>query len=755
MKTLIREMIGLAMSCGDGTQMIAVLPQIEAIKDLDPETNRRIGSFSIPDGLFPSDFQICRVPGDETILQSLEEQLPNDHPIRVFVFAPLIHRRYLSDTLRAQFPSMDLAGIVLSSVAKVVAPGSLIGVLQHANLLFTESSRAIREYLREFAVPRVLVEHDHSTDVFGFEVHSQFRMVMAFLKKGGRADEPVRFFKCPSVDNDTERQEVLDDFRRLIQQEGGKTRHGFVLRGGLPPDAMWLFDFHHPDMAKRKADLAHLGGLKTLGDLVEVKRGIHPQMDRNLLIDPSAPQGVAVIEGRDIKADGAIECEDPRYRALIPETQQVQPGDICVRAIQGNQSRLVCAVVAEEMEAATASHSVIVLRPRTGLTGLDREFLLAYLQSSSCVDFLKARGLGINIVPRKLLELPVPVADDALHLAVESLGHAARQFRAWAEELEAVRGSLFDSKSARNARVNALSAGRLARQRYEAATLVGDFKQRVRTRFPFPVAFRWRAVESQLPTLEGYIQVLECAEVAVTYLAIMALLLSRSVQKPIRRLGEMAKRITSTGHGTNMGDWISILQEAGGADFAEGIPDTAPFVEVSRFQNDPAVTASLKLLAAWRNDQAHGRGPKGGEVTVAFENAKRELATLLQHVEFITDYPLRHIEATRRDTLQRITRYEYRELMGDHALVPLSKGETPDPETEANSLYFCDRAGHLHLLRPFLTGRECPVCHSWGTFFLDSYRQGCATVTLKSMEHGHTWEDSSLVPAFHQTGMIE
>ena len=127
--------------------------------------------------------------------------------------------------------------------------------------------------------------------------------------------------------------------------------------------------------------------------------------------------------------------------------------------------------------------------------------------------------------------------------------------------------------------------GRLAKQRYEAALLVSDFRQRVRTRFPYPLAFRWRTVESQHPNLEGYQAVLECAEVAVTYLAIMALLLARSVQKPIRWLGEMARRISTTGHGTNMGDWVSILQEAGGTAFADGLPDTAPFIEVTGFQN--------------------------------------------------------------------------------------------------------------------------------------------------------------------------
>ena len=385
----------------------------------------------------------------------------------------------------------------------------------------------------------------------------------------------------------------------------------------------------------------------------------------------------------------------------------------------------------------------------------DRDFFLAYLRSTACMSLLKARCSGIQITPKNLLDLPVPVADEPLRLAVESLGNAASQFKEWAKELEAARGSLFDSPSALKTRINVLSMGRLAKQRHEAATLVSDFACRVRTRYPYPIAFRWRTVESQHPTLEGYIQILECAEVTVTYLAIMALLLAQSVNKSIGQLSEMAKRISETGRGTAMGDWISILQEVGGVNFADGIPEIAPFVEASRFQSDQKVMDSMKLLAKLRNDQSHGRGPKGSDVPAAFEIAKSELSTLLQAVEFIAEYPLRYISTTHRDTLQGITRYEYRELMGDHALVPFAQSETPDAEIEAGSLYLRDRADRLRLLRPLLIGRECPICHSWGTFYLDSCQKGGASVTLKGMEHGHTWEDVDLVPIFRYTGLIK
>ncbi len=206
-----------------------------------------------------------------------------------------------------------------------------------------------------------------------------------------------------------------------------------------------------------------------------------------------------------------------------------------------------------------------------------------------------------------------------------------------------------------------------------------------------------------------------------------------------------------------MGDWLAILQDVKGATFNADISDAAPFVEVTKFQSNKQVEDSLKCLADWRNDQAHGRGPKGAvAVTQAFNDARQQLEILLEGVEFLSDYPLRFVEETRRDTIQRITNYSYRELMGDHALVSMSSSLTSDSEVEAKSLYLVDRTLKLHLLRPLLIGRDCPVCHSWGTFFLDTFKKTKERqfVVIKSMEHGHTCDDMDLAEPFRHWNLI-
>jgi hypothetical protein len=759
MKNLLREILKSTLfSPGDERKLVFVPQYLLSDKDNGKSPNLSWRS-SISSDSFPSDCQIYRMPDGEDFLPCLIEKVPVDQPVRIFVFPPCLSPTIISDNLCAQYQSRNFGMMVLTSLLEAVADGSLVWASLPESCCGTHNSSA-RERIAKVAQPRLFLANDEPDFPVTFALKQFYIRTVGFLfEKGHRNEATVRYFKCPRLENEVQCSQAIADFKKLFNQPGGKTSFGFVLREGVPPTESWLYDARHPDLTRRQADLALFGAVRRMGDLVEVVRGFILHYEKKLLTERDSEEGVAVLEDHAIKADGTIDLDETRYRANVPAERQVQAGDICIRSNRGSGEPLVCAIVESGMPAATPGNGVITLRFHEPTLAQHSGFLASYIRSSAFLAFLQAHGVGNHVRASEILELPVPIADEPLLLAVEALGHAATQFREWAEELEIARSSLFETQSARNARINAMSIARLAKQRYEAAALVGDFCQRVRTRFPHPIAFRWRTVESQHANLEGYIQVLECAEVTVTYLAVMALLLAKAVNKPVPWLSQLSKRISTTGHGTNMGDWVSILQDVKGGKFADDLPDTAPFVEVTRFQLDKRVEDSLKKLAECRNDQSHGRGPKGSAAQEAFSEAKKQLEILLQGVEFLSDYPLRFVEETRRDTLRRTTNYSFRELLGDHALVPIAQGETPDAEIEAKSLYLNDRAGKLHLLRPLLIGRECPVCQSWGTFFLDTLarrnHQLPERIVIKSLEHGHTCDDMDLLAAFRHWGMIQ
>lgn len=179
-----------------------------------------------------------------------------------------------------------------------------------------------------------------------------------------------------------------------------------------------------------------------------------------------------------------------------------------------------------------------------------------------------------------------------------------------------------------------------------------------------------------------------------------------------------------------------------------------PFYEVSRFLDDNEVNNALQRLKNNRDNQFHLKGAEGLDIQGKFRESVKALRTLLQSVEFLSEYSLRYTEETRRDTISGVTRYSYRELMGDHPIVPLKEGETEESEVEAGSLQLVDRNGKLHLLRPLLVRRECPQCGRWATFYLDSYDASQDVCILKAMEHTHTFEDQQIAYAFRHMGLL-
>ena len=94
----------------------------------------------------------------------------------------------------------------------------------------------------------------------------------------------------------------------------------------------------------------------------------------------------------------------------------------------------------------------------------------------------------------------------------------------------------------------------------------------------------------------------------------------------------------------------------------------------------------------------------------------------------------------------------YRELIGDHPVVPTRTIIYDQPDIEVGSTYILDGQRRLWLLRPFLAGLMCPKCRTWSTFHIDKMDDG--KVVYKSIENGHTIEDVTLEEALVQVGLI-
>lgn len=749
MSSILPEMMDLALfEQKPGLVLAATLPE-------ERDRAQEIQKPSLSQ-LFPAQCEVKMLPWGELYLDAMRDYIITTRPKRLLLWPPFTNPRKLSSELRDRFGRLGVQEIALQIATEKATAGTEVGVILPQYSLVGYGLSQFRVNLREQTALRLVLSHPSFWDAIGWSA-SLVHMSMLVLTIGVETDGVLRFFKCPSL-SDIEEQDIVADFKRLLRQGGGTTEFGYVLRDPPPLDAPLSYDLHHPDLAERRDEMVHFGELRRLDKLVDIHRGLMPDSKEDLPRG-SSTRGVPFIEPRDIRLDGTLVPQDTRYRIEVPPKDRLESGDICLRGIVTHSERMAVVEVTEDMLPLAAASGVLILRPKPRMTDEDRELLLAYLRSKRALELLRVQIVGPQIPVTVLRTLPVPVPDEALSLAINGLNKADLQFSRWQAELADERDSLFDLfdtfPSPAEARDYLLKIGRVARQRVRAATRVTSLPYRIQTQYPHPIAYRWRVTQMNEPSLESYVQALECAEASLCYLAAVAIVVSHNVEGGrIGYLEEMKDRISAGGPGTNMGDWIAILREVRDSRRFRRIPEFVPFAEVLRFLEQENVDRAVQHLKDRRDDQSHGRGPKGTAVETALKAVVAQLEILLRAIDFTADYPLRYIERTRYDSLERVTHYAYRDLMGDHPLALLEETCSPSREIEVDSLYLVDRNENLHLLRPFLTRHHCQVCERPAVFHLDEYEKDGDVCVLKSLEQGHTIKDGTMAGVFRRSNLL-
>lgn len=420
-----------------------------AAEEESPQDSGGLGSLAIPDDLFPKTCEVRYLPSGEAFLDKLRPVIADVQPTHLFLFPPFAGRRLLSDELRAEFAGLSLEEIAFQIAAEALKKNALLGSFFRLQSLSGIRSRVFREKLLEDAAVRLVLEHDHSWQELGFEIVCPSKMTTLLIEVGGSLSPTLRFFRCPRISSEDQRQRVLADLQRLMKQGGGQTQYGYVLREGLSPREKLLFERHNPELVQSQKDMAHLGDVRTLADMVEIQVGLPRARFSDLIIEDEggSAQGIPVISGENIRSDGGFELEETRCRVTedIPSEYLLKAGDLCLRRIIGNVTRLPVAQVEEHMLPLVASHSVIVLRPRSATTRHEQDFLAAYLASERALEWLMALGMrSVQVTPHQLEELPVPVPDEELSLALQDLRESVGQFDSWKKEAQQALSSLFD-----------------------------------------------------------------------------------------------------------------------------------------------------------------------------------------------------------------------------------------------------------------------------------------------------------------------
>ena len=663
---------------------------------------------------------------------------------RFFLVAPFTDGRQATRKTNRGVKDRWLGYITfMTQVADYLPTGAEALVMLPPHFYHTERASKVRRRLYQDRLLKCVIEWNQDQGLLSLlakDVSPWFQPQLVLLSRK-TASNGIRFWKCPRLSETLRPGGVFDDLTRVLGLPAGQTRYGFILPTHLPEDAPLAFDVHHPDQVKKLADLANFGESRRLGDIAEI---LEAPMRPPAASDSKATGSelsLRIVTGRDFRSDGTIDLTAPAQKS-IPDVSLVslEVGDICVSAFLSPKSVLRCAIAGpnDAPGKLAAGPRLFVVRPQPSMGREERDFLFDFLRSRRVASRLRSLTPSIQFAKRHLADLLVPIPDGELVSAIATLNQAARNFDEWRLAAEEAKSQLFEFDSVQDARLHILSTGRLARLREQSARRVDDFDYRVRTQFPHPLAYRWRAVESTRPDLEGYQEILRCAEAGLCYLATLTIVMSHLVKLEVPGVADIRERLVKRGSGTSLGDWVSILRKVNASKAFRAIDSNATLYELTHFL-DKDVDAAIQGLSNKRNDHAHNRGPSSGSrLASAWREARDELEVVFRAVEFVTEYPLIYIEETHRDTLAGMTNYKFRRLMGDHPLVPIEQSENASAEIECRSLHLMGREGQLHNLRPLLVRQECPTCGAWTTFHLDTYVKKEGNFALKGFEHAHT-----------------
>ena len=725
--------------------------------------------YELPSSLLPADMATATIEGIEDFSETAYRIVSEAQATCVFAFPPLISRYSYSRDWRDRFGRCELAEILAETLLhgprptpdehrqrnnlqedllfdqqaqpETMPPPKVECVVLLVPRHLTSSMRSA-DWRQEFFPNHsaTIIEHDHPSvaEALGMNIHPgvPFSTLVFCLGPG-----PIRFFKITEAAVAEGADRIAKDLGQLLRQPAGKTRYGYVYQGALDEGYPCSYDYYSEETEKLRQEVSVLGEKVPLSSVAEVFCGVRIVPPGRVATEPA---GFLTIGARDITADGRVDLSDirPHPRPAVVRSY-LQDGDFCVREFSAANGRLVVGVFEGDGRAITANPNVIIVRPSPALTPPQRQVLLSFLRSpigyrlaNAKQTFSQLHGV-VRIMPRVLAEFPVPLADDELASSIQRLNEARAAFISWIEEIDRDSNAIIEEATAAGSRKRLLGAGRLARQRHRAGEQVEELDYRIRTQFPHPLAYAWRKL--QVAGNDRYHRldaVLKAAENHTCFLALVAILISRSVGQPIKYIDEIAKRLADRKSGTNFGDWLAILQELNNGKAFRSHKSAMPFAEIAELHVDSAWPEAIGKLKVWRDDVSHGRISTTGVQVALLASAEAALEQVYRSTEFLTDYRLIFITETRFDSIRKINWFQYRDLTGDNSLAQRREDQSERADLESQSLYLIDRQGQLHLFRPLLHYLECPECHQMSTFHLDTFdaSESGGLVGLKSFE---------------------
>jgi hypothetical protein len=744
----------------------------EAAKKNRATDSLNLANINLPTALLPQGKEFNKIEDFEEFPDIAYDIASKEQSSCVFAYLPIMYNQRYSEGWRERYGRLELA----ESLAEVLFDKPKIKIIneyveEEDSKILISTTRTSPKYApnkiecivlltpknlstglrcsrwRKDFFPNhsaTIIEHGHQgfLEMLGLNANNVSEFCTVILK---REPGPIRFFKITDAAISEGPEKIAKDLCQLLRQPAGKTKFGYVYTGPLHERYPCSYDFYSEETEKLRQEVSVLGAKVPLSSVADILIGFTHQAPGH---EQSGNSRFLRIGTQNITMDGRVDLTEVSLHEKRANIRTyLQDGDFCVREFVPNNGRLVIGVFESDGRAITATPNIIIVRPHPTLSPAQRMVLLAFLRSTIGYRLVDAkqtssRFLGaLRIMPHVLKDFPVPIADEELSSSLEQLESAKSAFTSWIQQIERESNAIIEEATAAGSRARLLNAGRLARQRHRAGEQVEELDYRIRTQFPHPLAYAWRKL--QVAGNDRYHRldaILQAAESHTCFMALVAILISRSIKQPIKWIDEIAKRLSDRKNGTNFGDWIAILQEINQGKNFQPHKSNLPFAEIAEVHADQTWSTAISKLKKWRDDDCHQRISTTNVPEALLKEAEKALEKVYQVTDFLTDYRFIFITEARFDSIRKINRYQYLDLTGDNTLAQRHEDQANCADLESNlesqSLYLIDRKGQLHLFRPLLHYLECPECHLMSTFFLDTFdsSESLENVGLKSFE---------------------
>lgn len=310
-----------------------------------------------------------------------------------------------------------------------------------------------------------------------------------------------------------------------------------------------------------------------------------------------------------------------------------------------------------------------------------------------------------------------------------------------AECMDALRGGLqADELDAVIKMLESVRCVALGRQTHTRGMESASVPEMVDREFPFPVAYCFRSMQTEISFSRKWLKLLELYEVIVKYVtfALLSDLNQNSISLPENLKPHLASlRRASAGHWHRACfELIHYLKE-----HLELPWFTARWIDrLTGNEIQAARTASQSLVRLRNQTIGHGFVEEEARYQELYEQNLHAVQTLINFViPLSTDYTLLHVgEGLRRR--RGVSTFPAKILKGSHPLFPTENRWTRQ-DVDTDSLLYDPVADTYLSLYPWLVLDHCPRCYREMVFLYDKVDDNCVVMREYPTNHTREYED--------------